>query len=304
MKPCPFRYESPTDVAAVHALLSEHGDEAKLLAGGQSLAPLLNLRMARPSVLVDLARVGELAQPPCVVGDSLRLWAMTTYRQVLEHPHVSSSVPLLAEAIPFIGHQAIRNTGTIGGSVAHADPAAELPTCLVALEAGIGVWGAEGQRVVPAGDFFTGTFSTVLEPLELVAWIDVPLAPAGSGAAWLEVAPRHGDYAVVGVAAVVRVEASEPRAAEGQEGGRVAQARVCLSGVADRPAVVASVDALVGELAEQDQLTLVADAAAAELNLHDDLVSSVAYRQHLVRDLTARALRLALRRAEQVGAAP
>jgi carbon-monoxide dehydrogenase medium subunit len=289
VKPAPFRYEAPTDLDEIHALLTDHGDEAKLLAGGQSLGPLLNLRMSTPSLLVDLRRVSALRQPVRVERDMLRIPALMTYREVMGEEQVRRVAPLLTQAIPYVGHQAIRNAGTIGGSVAHADPAAEVPACVVALDARIGVRGTSGERTVPAAEFFVGTFSTVLEPDEVVAWVDLPLDGGGRGAAWLEVAPRHGDYAVVGVGAVVSVE-----------DGRVASARVCLSGVSDTPTLLAT-ERLLGTVPSDDALLDLAAEGAAGLALQDDLVASAAYKRHLVKTLTARALGLAVRRTEERG---
>jgi carbon-monoxide dehydrogenase medium subunit len=289
MKPAPFRYESPTALPDVHALLLEHGDEAKVLAGGQSLGPLLNLRMSTPSVLIDLARVPELSGGLGMSSGGLRIAAMTTYRDVLDDPRAASLAPLLVEAIPFVGHATIRNSGTIGGSVAHADPAGEMPACVVALGATINVRSADGARAVPADEFFTGTFGTIMEEGEVLASIDVPGAP-GQGSAWLEVAPRHGDYAVVGVGVVVSL-------AE----GRMVAVRVCLSGVADRPLLVDS-EPLVGRVHDEAEVAAFARGLAADLRLQGDLIASAAYKRHLVRMLTARAVSTAVGRAATAGA--
>lgn len=315
MKPAPFRYEAPQDLNEVFALLTEHGDDAKVLAGGQSLGPLLNLRMSTPSVLVDLASIPELRRPVTVARETLRIPAMTTYREALDDPALRAAAPLLAEAIPFVGHAAIRNAGTIGGSVAHADPAAELPTCLVALGASVGVSGPAGERTVDAKDFFTGTFSTVLAGDEIVAWVDVPTARAGRGTAWMEVAPRHGDYAVIGVAAFVDLKDDQ-----------VAHAHVSLSGVADRPTLVDVSERLAQRTVPGcyappdapgasdtpnrpsadpllDALNEAARDLAAGFTLHDDLVATARYKQHLTTSLIAQTLGAAIQRAMGEGGA-
>jgi carbon-monoxide dehydrogenase medium subunit len=307
VKPAPFRYEAPTELEQVLGLLRQHEYEAKVLAGGQSLGPLLNLRMSTPSVLVDMARVAQLHGAPRVVERNVRIAAMTTYREVLDDAVVAKEVPLLAEAIPYVGHQAIRNAGTLGGSVAHADPAAEVPTCLVALGAQVGLVGPSGHRSVEAKDFFTGTFTTELASDEVVAWIDIPPRPRRGGSAWLEVAPRHGDYAIVGVAAVAE-----------RDDDHLVQVRVALSGVADRPTLID----LTEELSDLEISHGAADTSpagsrtptvslhsranalleeagrriASEFRLQDDLIASVRYKQHLVDTLTARALGTAIER--------
>lgn len=194
MKPPPFEYHAPESVEEALALLAEHGDEAKVLAGGQSLVPLLNFRLIRPARLVDLNRVAGLAYL-----NGGRMGAMTRMRTVERE----SEVPLLRKAARFVGHAQIRNRGTVGGSCAHADPAAELPCALLALEARFRLRSARGERIVPAGEFFLGTFTTALGPDELLVEIEVPPLRPGTRTAFVEYARVHGDFAQAGVAAVV-----------------------------------------------------------------------------------------------------
>lgn len=280
MKPAPFQYEAPTSVPEACRLLSWHADECKLLAGGQSLGPLLNLRMSTPSVLIDLRRIAELRESPRLEGNMLRIGAMTTYQELLESAVVREHAPLLRESVPYIGHQAIRNAGTVGGSVAHADPAAELPTVLVALEAAIRVRSIDGERLVPARDFFTGIFSTALGEAEMVVGIEVRAAKPEEASAWIEVAPRQGDYAVVGVATTLHIE-----------DGRIKRARLALSGVGDRPHLASAVRQLEGLETAQAPIDEVARAVRDEVSPRADLVSSIEYKQHLVAKLTTDALR-------------
>jgi aerobic carbon-monoxide dehydrogenase medium subunit len=281
VKPAPFRCEAPASVEEAIFLLEKYGEEAKILAGGQSLGPLLNLRMSTPSVLIDLARVSSLRMDPRLQDGEVRVEAMTTYQELLESPICRERLPLLMQAVPFVGHQAIRNTGTIGGSVAHADPSAEAPAALVALGARIGIAGPDGERTVDAADFFTGVFTTSLETAELVAWIGCPDLGHNHGSAWVEVAPRHGDYAVVGVGAVI--------VADGQ---RITQARVCLTGVASVPYLAQAPSRLVGLQIEaaNAEIASVARSVSAEADPRTDLVASAAYKRHLMEMLTAQAL--------------
>jgi CO/xanthine dehydrogenase FAD-binding subunit len=222
VKPPPFEYSAPESVEEVLALLAEHGDDAKLLAGGQSLVPLLNIRLARPARLIDLNRIPELAYI-----DGGRIGAMTRTR-ALER---GGPAPLLGQAVRHAGHAAIRNRGTAGGSCAHADPAAELPCALLALDASFRLRSARGERVVPAAEFFVSTFVTVLEPDELLIEIEVPDQPASTRSAFVEHARVHGDFAQAGVAAVL----SEGRAA------------VALLAAADRPVRAEAAERLLAQ---------------------------------------------------------
>src|ERR1700759_4199907 len=200
MKLPPFEYEAPTTVADAVGLLAEHGDEASVLAGGQSLIPLLALRLARPEVLIDINGVGGLTGGSAAEG-WVAIGAMTREYMAEESGTVADEVPLLAAALPMIGHEAIRSRGTIGGSLAHADPAAELPAVARALDAEFVVRGPSGERVIPAAQWFAGCLTPARGPEELLGEVPFPTARGGTGISFQEVARRHGDFAIVGLAA-------------------------------------------------------------------------------------------------------
>ncbi len=291
MKPAPFEYYAPETVDEAVALLAEHGDAAKLLAGGQSLIPTMNFRLAQPAVLVDLNRVSSLAgiEP---TGAGFSIGAMTRQRVAERSPVVRERGPLLHETMPWIAHPQIRNRGTVGGSVAHADPAAELPAVMLALDAELRLRGPQGTRSVPATEFFTGLFETALAPTELLESIHVPAVPSGSGSAFVEVSRRHGDYALVGVAASVRVA-----------DGRCSEARIALLSVGDGPVLAESADEVLRDEAPSPE----AISEAAEIAAHrdidppSDIHASAAYRRHLAAVLTRRALTVAVERAGSAG---
>ena len=209
MKPAPFQYYAPTTVEEALTLLAENAGDGKLLAGGQSLVPAMNFRLAQPAALIDLNGVPELAYIR-TEGGGLQIGAMTRQRSLERSPEVAQVAPLLAATMPYIAHTQIRNRGTLGGSLAHADPAAELPAVMVALDALFHLANLEGRRVLRAADFYQGLFTTALEPEEMLVRIDIPARPQGSGWSFHEFARRHGDYAIVGVAAVVQVDAGGP----------------------------------------------------------------------------------------------
>ena len=192
MKPAPFEIERPTRLDDVLRLLAANTGDARVIAGGQSLVPLMNLRMATPSLLIDLNRV-EALQGIRVDGPWLRIGAMTRQQRLLSDPLIAAHAPLLARALPHIGHVQTRNRGTIGGSLAHADPSAELPVCMVALGATLSVGSASGGRTIPAREFFTDILSTTLQPDEVLVEIAIPRAPPGTRAWFIEFARRHGD---------------------------------------------------------------------------------------------------------------
>jgi len=256
MKPAPFAYDAPETLEEALALLAEHGDEAKVLAGGQSLVPLLNFRLVRPARLIDLNRVAGLDD----LADG-HIGAMTRSRTLERR----SDVPLLRRAVRFSGHAQIRNRGTVGGSCAHADPASELPCALLALDARFRLRSARSERVVAAGDFFLGTFATALAPDELLVEIEVPPRPEDERSAFLEHARVHGDFALAGVA-VLRVPGE--------------QLVISLLGGADRPVRVELPDA--GAEAAAD--------AVRDLDPPSDLRASGDYRKALLEELVRRAI--------------
>jgi aerobic carbon-monoxide dehydrogenase medium subunit len=295
VKPAPFDYFAPGTLDEALALLAEHGDDAKPLAGGQSLIPAMNFRLARPRVLVDLNRVAALSYVRSEKaggggGGGVEIGAMTRQRVVERSDVVARAAPLLAEAMPAIAHPQIRNRGTVGGSIAHADPSAELPAVALALDARFRARSATGERTIVTADFFKGMLETALEPGELLVEIALPPLRPRTGTAFLEVARRHGDYALVGVAAVVTLDAT----------GRCQAARIAFLSVGDGPVLaVEAGKTLMGQKRSDELLRAAADAAAKrDVDPPSDIHASAAYRRRLVEVLTRRALAQAFERAE------
>ena len=286
----PFEYAAPEALDEALALLREHGAEAKILAGGQSLVPLLNYRLARPRLVVDINAL-PLAGVR-VDNGSLRLGALTRHHDLEELPEIARSAPLLPEVARLIGNVRVRSLGTVGGSLAHADPAAELPMAVVALDARLTLASASGSQTVPARDFFTGYLSTALAPDELLTAIEVPVT-LGMGWAVEEFARRAGDFAVVAVAAGVSLDRR----------GRVDDARLALGGVADRPVrATAAEDVLRGQEPSAERLARAAEVVRERLDPQSDAFASGAYRRLLAGVLTRRALTRAVTSAG--GSAP
>ena len=281
MKPAPFEYVAPRSLDEAVALLAQHGDEAKVLAGGQSLVPMMAFRLATPAVLVDVNGVRELDYQRRD-DDTLVLGALTRHRVVADLG-LRERCALLAEGMDLIGHPAIRNRGTAGGSVAHADPAAEWPAILLALDGEVSAVGPRGERTIPADDLFVTYFTTSLAPDELVTEIRLPL-PNASGrvrSTFVEFARRQGDFALVGVAAV----------AERTSDGSVADARLALIGVADRPIRARAAEAaLHGRQPTDEALEDAARAVDGEIDPVSDVHGSAQYRRHLAKVLVRRAL--------------
>lgn len=291
MKPASFEYQAPESLPAALDVLSRHGGDAKVLAGGQSLIPVLNFRLAQPALLVDLNRISELDFLRRGDDGGLRIGAMTRQRRLERDPLIKEAAPLLAETVPWIAHPQIRNRGTIGGSLAHADPAAELPAVMVALRARFRLVKAGGERWVPATDFFAGLFTTALEPDEVLAEIDLPPFPERTGWSFLEIARRHGDYAQVGLAAQVTLE----------EDGRCREARLVFLSVGDTPVEARAASALLAgtDLGPEAIAAAAEKASKEEINPRDDVHASALYKRHLARVLTGRAVRMAAERARQ-----
>jgi 2-furoyl-CoA dehydrogenase FAD binding subunit len=283
VKAPPFAYVRPAALDDVLAELA--GGEAKVLAGGQSLVPVLAMRLGRPATLVDIGAVPELhALEPAPGG--LRVAAAVRQRAVERSP-LARAVPLIGMAMPFVGHRELRSRGTVVGSLAHADPAAELPAVAACLDATIEVAGPGGRRTVAAGEFFTGAMSTGAGPEDVVVAVTFPAAGPGEGFGFAEVARRHGDFALAGVAARVRVDGT----------GAVARARLTGFGVSDRP-VTRDVTALVREHPTEERLRPVTARLATEVvDTGGDAHGSTGYRMRLFGVLAARELATALRRA-------
>jgi CO/xanthine dehydrogenase FAD-binding subunit len=287
VKPAPFEYHRPRTVDEALRLLAERAGEAKPLAGGQSLIPAMNFRLARPTVLVDLNGVSELSYIAAADGE-LRIGAMTRQRAVERSADVARLAPLLHETMPFIAHPQIRNRGTIGGSLAHADPAAELPAVAVALGARFRVRSPDQERWIPAADFFAGLFTTTLEPGELLVEIAIPDAPPRTGFAFDEVARRHGDYALAGAAAMVTLDAKN----------RCAEARIALLSVGEGPVLaVKAADKLQGEKPSEKLFKAVGQTAAEkDIDPPGDIQASAEYRRHLVGAIVRRVVERAVQR--------
>jgi carbon-monoxide dehydrogenase medium subunit len=289
MKPAPFEYQAPASLEAALDALARHGGDAKLLAGGQSLIPVMNFRLAEPALLIDINKLAELDFIRRDEEGHLRIGAMVRQRRLERDRLVAEMAPLLHEAVPFIAHPQIRNRGTFGGSLAHADPAAELPALAVALGARFRLHRAGGDRWVAAEDFFAGLFATALEPDEMLVEAAIPPSPARTGWAFLEVARRHGDYAQVGVAARVTLD----------ESGRCREARLVYLSVGDAPVVArAAARLLAGEELSPQAIAAAAEKAAGdEMDPLGDIHATPEFKRHLARVLTRRVLRKAGERA-------
>ncbi|MDP6352749.1 MAG: xanthine dehydrogenase family protein subunit M [Alphaproteobacteria bacterium] len=285
MKPPPFKYIAAGSIEDATSALADNGGDAKVLAGGQSLVPMLNFRLLAPAVLVDINRVPGLD----VVeenADGLAVGALARHHQLQTSPPVGARYPVLAAAIGHVGHLAIRNRGTIGGSLAHADPAAELPLIARLLDAEIVVIGAAGPRIIAARDFFLGAHTTALEADEIITRIDLPALPPGTGWGFEEVTRRAGDFALVAVAATVSM-------ADGQ----VTQARIALAGVGESPARASAAESVLsGQALEDDAIDAASQSARDAVRPSTDLHASADYRRHLVGVLTGRVLNAAWRR--------
>jgi carbon-monoxide dehydrogenase medium subunit len=295
MKPPPFTYHRPASLEEALALLGEHGEQAKILAGGQSLVPLLSLRLAHPSHLVDINRLnGTLTQ----IGDQgggLTIGALVRQRSAERSAAVKQGCPLLAEALPLIGHTQIRNRGTICGNLAHADPASELPAVALAMGAQLVASSrSRGERTIPADSFFNGLFSTALEPDELLTQVKLPAWPQGAGWSFQEVARRHGDFALAGVAAVVQLDAS---------GSVCSDVRLAAIGVGPAPVRGRGAEAaLRGQAMSPDAVNSAAEALSKEIDPITDLQATAAYRRHVTGVLARRALEEAAARARSSAA--
>ena len=289
MKPAAFDYFAPKSITEALDLLAQHGYDAKPLAGGQSLVPTMNFRLAQPGVLVDLNAIDELFYIR-ENGDGLNIGAMTRQRTVERSPLVRERAPLIHEAMPHIAHPQIRNRGTFGGSLAHADPAAELPVLAVTLDARFRVQSSRGERWIPARDFYVGLFATDLQPDELLVEIAIPDLPACTGWAFDEVSRRHGDYAMAGAAATVTLA----------DDGTIAAARLVYLSVGDYPTEAFQAEALLrGEQPGPALFRAAAEIAARQdIDPVGDIHASADYRRHLAKVLAGRVLNRAVERAK------
>jgi carbon-monoxide dehydrogenase medium subunit len=287
VKPPPFAYVAPTSVDDAVAALSEHGEDAKVIAGGQSLMPMLAFRLARPSVLVDINRIPAL-DGLALEGDTLVVGAMTRQRAVERLPGLRERCGMVADAIHLIGHTAIRNRGTVGGSLAHADPAAEWTALALALDAEFDIAGPDGMRTVAAPDFFVTYFTTAIGPDEVLTRVRLRLPNGRSGSCFTEIARRHGDFALAGVGALVSLDGD----------GAIADARLALIGVGDRAVRAAGAEAVLrGKRPSAALFAEAAEAVCAEIAPRGDIHASEGDRRDLAHVLTRRALETALARA-------
>ncbi len=288
MKPAPFAYISPDSLEEALDRLAQAGSEAKVIAGGQSLIPAMNFRILQPSLLIDLNRLPDLEHIRPRNGDGLQIGAMTRQRRLERDPQVRSLAPLLYEATPFVAHPQIRNRGTLGGSLAHADPAAELPAVILALEGRIRARRVGGDRWIEAADFFLGMFATALGPDEIVTEIVLPAPPDRTGWAFTEMARRRGDYALAGVAVGLTLDGR----------GICTRARMVFLNAGDSPrAATKATSLLVGQSVTPEAFSAAADQAAAEIDPPGNLHASPEFQRHLARVLARRALDRAHERA-------
>jgi len=288
MKPPRFAYHDPITIDDALALLARYGETARILAGGQSLVPMLNFRLARPDHLIDINRVAELSTLQPTADGGLRIGAVVRQLTLERAPLIRERSPLIAQAMPFIGHPQIRSRGTLGGSLAHADPAAELPAVMVALEARLTLRSAAGQRDVGAEGFFVSALGTALRVGELLTEIELPRWPTRTGSSLQEVAIRRSDFALGGVAATITLDAA----------GRVDDARIVCFGVGPRPTRAREAErSLIGGAPSASAFAEAGRLTSGAVDPEDDIHASRAYRMRLAGVLTMRALATAAERA-------
>lgn len=293
MKPASFKYHAPKTVDEALAHLNEHGWDAKALAGGQSLIPMMNFRLAQPSVLIDLNNIPDLFYIHSDDNGGLQIGAMTRHFQVEKDPLIAERAPLITEALPKIGTTQIRSRGTFGGSIAHADPSAELPAVALALDAQYKLKSQSGERKVQANEFIVGMYTTLLEPEELLVEVLIPPMQPRTGWAILEVARRPHDFAIVGVVALVTLDKKET----------CTQAKIILFSVSDQPveAVKAS-QILTGQALENGAILEAAQVASTEeIDPSSDIHATAEFRRHLANVLTRRAVEQAVAKAKENG---
>jgi carbon-monoxide dehydrogenase medium subunit len=290
MKPAPFEYHAPDSLEQALDLMSQHAGEGKILAGGQSLVPAMNFRVAQPSVLIDLNRVEELSYIR-EDGNVIRVGAMTRERHLEFDSSIAKYLPLLTEATPFIAHPQIRNRGTIGGSIVNADPAAELPVLMLALGARLKAKNVSGERWIDAHDFFAGMFTTALAPDEILVEIELPFMPPRTGWSFMEVAPRAGDYALMGVAVLVTLD----------EAGKCGQAKLVYLNAGDGPVDAKEAAKILQGEKLDDKLIESTGVLASEQEItpFGNMHASPEFQRHLANVLTKKALKQALQRAEE-----
>jgi aerobic carbon-monoxide dehydrogenase medium subunit len=286
MKASAFSYARATSVVNALELLVAHGDKAKVLSGGQSLMPAMNLRLIAPELIVDIGELSEL-RGIAVRGDVLNIGALTRHVDLLRSAAIAAHAPLLTEAVAHVAHPAIRNKGTIGGSLAHADPASELPACMVALNATIIVRDQTGERRIAAAEFFKGIYETDLSAQELLMSVELPVVRKNSAHFFFEFTRRHGDYAIAGLAAQVIVT-----------GGMFTDLRLVFFAVGDRPVLAGAASKLVNVAITPAVLSEASTMLGEELDPQDDQQASASMRRHLAKVLLARCVSMLLGRPD------
>jgi aerobic carbon-monoxide dehydrogenase medium subunit len=288
MKPAPFLYVAARTVEQALQVKAENGDEARFLAGGQSLVPTMNFRLTQPAILIDINPLTACAGVKEENAQWLRIGALTRYRSLERDPAIRLRAPLVAEALPHIAHPQIRNRGTIGGNLAHADPASEMPAIVLALGGRLRARSVRGERWIEAADFFVGALTTALAEDEMLMEVELPAAPPRSGACFMEVSRRRGDFALVGVACTLRLD----------EDGRCAQARIALCNVGDGPVFAAEASAsLAGQTIGEREIEAAASLVQGAIEPHGSIHASKEFQRHLAGVLTARAVTKASERA-------
>ena len=287
MKPAPFKYIAASSLDHALALKAEYGDEARFLAGGQSLIPAMNFRLARPSVLIDINGLQDLAGVD-LAGEGIRIGALTRYRDLERNSALLASCPLFADALPHIAHPQIRNRGTIGGNLSHADPASELPALAVAMEARMRLKSAAGAREMAATAFFQGLLTTDMQTDEMLVEIVLPPPKPRTGVCFMEVARRRGDFALAGVAGIVTLD----------EQGRCVKVRLALCGVGETPVdASAAAGDLVGQIHSDEAIESTAARVQEMIEPSGNVHGTADYQRHIAGVLTQRALGIACRRA-------
>ena len=292
MKASAFSYVRATSVVNALELLVAQGDKAKVLSGGQSLMPAMNLRLISPDLIVDIGEIAEL-RGIAVKGDVLKIGALTRHVDIQQSPEIAAHAPLLTDAVAHVAHPAIRNRGTLGGSLAHADPASELPACMVALNATIVISGQAGERRLAAEDFFKGIYETDLSAQELLVAVELPVERKNSLHFFFEFARRHGDYAIAGLAAQAVVQ-----------GDVFADLRMAFFAVGDRPVLARAATKLIDVAVTPAVLSDALTALGEELDPHDDQQASASMRGHLAKVLMARGVSALLGRLDLSAGGP
>ncbi len=288
MKPAPFKYIAATSLEHALALKAEYGDDAKFLAGGQSLMPAMNFRLAQPAILIDINRIDGLGTIRPRDGGGARVGALARYRSLERDSNFAGMFPLIAEALPHIAHPQIRNRGTIGGNLSHADPASELPAIAVALGARLHIQAAKRERWCDASDFFLGSLTTGLQPDEMLVEVELPLPKPRTGACFMEVARRRGDFAIAGVATMITLGHRD----------ECASVRLAFCGVGETPVDASSAaDVLIGHALTEDAVRDVAASAQTMIDPGGSVHATADYQRHIAGVLTERALQTAYQRA-------